>query len=76
MSFKNFSKYEHLTGEDLSYEPSALEQARFYYSPFSNFLNKGSKEEEKKEEPLKMLKNIEGKNEQQLKAIEDQGKNN
>ena len=37
-----------------------------------NFLNKGLKEE-KKEGPLKILKNIESKNEQQLKAIEDQG---
>ena len=32
------------------------------------------KDEDKKEWLLKRLKNIEGKNEEQLKAIEDQGK--
>ena len=37
-------------------------------------LNKGLKQEEKEEGPLKILKNIEGKNEQQLQAIGDQGK--
>ena len=73
MSSKNLPKYEHLTGEDLGYKPSALEQARFDYSPLSKFLNKGSKEDKKKEGPLKILKNIKGKNDEQLKAIEDQG---
>ena len=34
------------------------------------------KKKTKKEGLLKRLKNIEGKNEEQLKAIEDQGKNN
>ena len=36
--------------------------------------NKELKEGYKKEGLLKRLENIEGKNEQQLKAIEDQGK--
>ena len=62
-----------MTGEDLGLKPSTVEQARFEYSPLSKFLNKGLKEEEKKEGPLKILKNIEGKDEQQLKAIKDQG---
>ena len=35
--------------------------------------SKGSKEEGKSEGLLKRLKNIEGKYEEQLKAIEDQG---
>ena len=73
MFSKNLPKHEHLTLEDLGYEAGALEQARFDYSPLSKFLNKGLKEEEKKEGPLKILKNIEGKDEQQLKAIKDQG---
>ena len=76
MSSKNLSKYEHLAGEELGYEPSTLEQGRFDYSPLSKFLNEGLKEEEKKEGPLQMLKNIEGKNEEQVEAIKDQGKNN
>ena len=36
--------------------------------------NKGLSEEDKKERLFKRIKNIEGKNEGQLKAIEDQGK--
>ena len=39
----------------------------------SKFLNKVLKEEEKEEKPLKILKNIEGKNKKQLKAVKDQG---
>ena len=73
VSSKNLDKYEYLTGEELGLEPSTVEQARFEYSPLSKFF-KGLKEEEQEEGPLKILKNIEGKNEQQLKAIEDQGK--
>ena len=73
MSSKNLPKYEHLTNEDLGYEPSALEQARFDYSPLGTIFIKGLKEEDEKEGLLKRLKNTEGKNEEQLKAIEDQG---
>ena len=74
-SSKNLPKYEYLTGEHLRYEASALKQATFDYSPLNKFLNKGLKEEEKKEGPLKMLKNTEGKNVEQLEAIKDQGQN-
>ena len=71
LSSNNLDKYEYLTGEDLDLKPSTVEEARFEYSPLSRFLNKGLKEEEKKERPLKTLKNIEGKNEQQLNAIKN-----
>ena len=37
-------------------------------------LNKGLSEEDRKEGLFKRIKKIEGKNEEQLKAIEDQGK--
>ena len=74
MSSKHLPKYEHLTNEDLGYEPSALEQARFDYSPLGTKFSKGLKEEDKKEGLLKRLKNIEGKNEMQIKTIEDQRK--
>ena len=36
--------------------------------------NKGLSEDDQKEGILKKLKNIEGKNDEKLKAIEDQGK--
>ena len=76
LSSKDLPKYEHLTGEDLGYEPSALEQARFEYSPLIKFLNKGLKEEKKEEGPLKILKIFEGKNKKQLKVFENRGNTN
>ena len=75
MSSGNLDKYEYLTGEDLNYKPSTVEQAKFDYSPLSKFFNKGLKEEDKKERLLKELKNIEDKSEQQLKAIKIKNEN-
>ena len=66
-------KYEYLTGEDLGYKSGVVEQANFVYFPLGNFFNKGLEKKDKKEGPLKRLKDIEGKNEQQLKEIEYQG---
>ena len=64
-----------MTGEDLGYRPSVLEQTKFDYSPLGKVFNKGlDNKDDKKEELFKRLKNIEGKNEVQLQAIEDQGK--
>ena len=72
-SSKNLDKVEYLTGKDLGLKPSTVEQAKFDISPLGKIFNKGLSEEDKKG-LLKKLKNIEGKNEEQLKAIEDQGK--
>ena len=63
-----------MTGEDLEYKPSIVEQAKLEYSPLGKFFDKGLKEKDKKEGVFKRLKNTEGKNKEQLKAIEDQGK--
>ena len=71
--FGEWRNYEYLTGEDLGYKPSIVEQANFDYSPLGKIFTKGLKEEEKKEGLLKRLRNIEDKNEKQLKAIGDQG---
>ena len=49
LSSNNLDKYEYLTGEDLGLKPSTVEQAKFEYSPFSKFFNKGLKEEERTE---------------------------
>ena len=70
-SSNNFNKYEYLTGEDLGLIPSTVNKLDLIILRWVN-LNKGLKEEG----PLKILKNSEFKNEQQLKTIEDQGKNN
>ena len=74
LSSNNLDKYEYLTGEDLGLKPSTIEQAKFEYSPLGKIFNKGLSKEDKEEGLLKKLKNIEGKNEEKLKAIEDQGK--
>ena len=74
LSSKNLDKCEYLTGENLNYKPSTVDQTKFDYSPLGKFFNRRLKEEDKKEGLLKRLKNIEGKNEEQLKAIKDQGK--
>ena len=75
LSSNNLNKYEYLTGEDLGLKPSTVEQAKFEYSPLGEIFNKGLSEEDRKEGLFKRIKNIEGKNEEQLKAIEDQEKN-
>ena len=74
LSSNNLDKYESLTGEDLGLKPSTVEQAKFECFPLGKIFNKGLNEDDKKEVLLKKLKNIKGKNEEQLKAIEDQGK--
>ena len=74
LSSNNLDKHEYLTGEDLGLKPSTVEQAKFEYSPLGKVFNKGLSEEDKKEELFKRIKNIEGKNEKQLKAIQDQGR--
>ena len=67
-------KYEYLTGEDLNYEPSTIEQAKFDYSRLNKLCNKGLKVEGEKEGLLKRLRNIADKNEEQLKAIKNKTK--
>ena len=64
---------EYLTGEDLGYKPDVVQKAKFEYSPIGKVFNKGLDKSDKKEGLLKRLRNIEGKNEQQLLAIRDQG---
>ena len=75
LSSNNLDKYEYLTGEDLGLKPSTFEQCKFEYSPLGKVFTKGlEKEEDKKEGLFKRPKNIENKNKEQLKAIEDHGK--
>ena len=74
LSPNNLDKYEYLTGEDLNLKPSTIDQAKFEYSPLGKFVNKGLSEDDKKEGLFKRLKNIDGKSEEQFKAIEGQGK--
>ena len=74
LSSGELEKYEYLTGEDLGYKPDVMQKEKFEYSPLGKVFNKGLDENDKKEGLLKRLKNTEGKNEQQLHAIKDQGK--
>ena len=73
LSSGELEKYEYLTDEDLGYKPDVIQKAKFEYSPIGKVFNKGLDEIDKKERLLKRLKNIEGKNKDQLDAIKDQG---
>ena len=48
LSPAELKKYEYLTGEDLGYQLSLLEQKKFEYSPLGKVFNKGLDEEDKK----------------------------
>ena len=63
LSSGELRKHEYLTGEDLGYRSSVLEQRKFDYSPLGNVSIKGLKEEVKKEGLFKRLENIKDKNE-------------
>ena len=54
-------KYEYLTGDDLGYRPSVLEQSKFDYSPLGKSFNKELNGDDKKKGLFKRLKNIEVK---------------
>ena len=73
LSSDELEKYEYLTGEDLGYKPDVIQKAKFEYSPLGKVFNKGLDESDKREVLLKRLKNIEGKNKDQLDAIRNQG---
>ena len=70
-SSADLRKYEYLTGEDLGYKPSVIEQAKFDYSPLGWVFDKGLDKDYQEEGLLKSVKNIGDKNEKLLKAIED-----
>ena len=72
LSSSNLDKYEYLTGEDLGLTPNTVEQARFEYYPLGKIFNKGLSESDKKEGLFKRLKDIEDKNEKQLKVLKNQ----
>ena len=69
LSSENLDKYKYLTGEDLDYKPSAVEEAKFEYSPMGRNFNRGLKDDDKKERLVKRVKNIEHKNKELSKAI-------
>ena len=75
-SSKNLDKVEYLTDVDLGLKPNTIEQARFEYSPLGKIFNKNLNEDDKKEGSFKRLKDIEDKNEQQLKLLSNTNKTN
>ena len=57
LSSGELGKYEYLTGEDLGYKPSVVEQAKFEYSPMDRVFNEGlDKDEDKKKRTFKETK--------------------
>ena len=71
LSSGKLDKYEYSTGEDLGYRPDPIQKAKFEYSPLGQVFNKGLTTDEKSEDLLKRLKNIEDKTENQFIAIEN-----
>ena len=59
-----------MTGEDLGYRPSVLEQAKFEYSPLGKIFNKGLDKDHKKEGLFKRLKNIENAQKNLIRDVE------
>ena len=76
LSSGKLRKFEYLTGEDLGYIPYIIQKGKLKRkcSPLGKVFHKGLDKSHKKEGLLKRLKIIEGKNEQQLLAIKNQGK--
>ena len=72
LSSKELDKYGHLTREHLGYEPGVAEEVKFEQSPMGKTFNKGLEKADRKKGLLEWLKNIESKNEEQLKAIKNQ----
>ena len=56
-------KNKYLIGEDLGYNPSVIEKAKFEYSLLGKIFNEGMDKDGRKEGLFKRLKNIEDKNE-------------
>ena len=67
-------KYEYLTGENLGYKPSVIEQAKFEYSPLGKDFTERVDQNDCKEGLFKRLKKIEDKNEEQLKLLSNANK--
>ena len=74
LSSGELEKDEYLTIEDLGYKSDVIQKVKFEYYRLGKVFNKGWDESDKKEGLLKRLKNIEGKNEQQLAAIKGRQK--
>ena len=68
-SSNNLDKYEYLTGEYSGYKASVIECAKFEYFSLGKIFTEGMGKDDRKEGLLKRLKNIEDKNQEQLKLI-------
>ena len=71
LSSGELDKYRYLTGEDLGNKPDVVQKAKFEYSPLGQVFNKRLEKDEKQEELLKRLKNIEDKTDKQLEENKD-----
>ena len=60
-----------MTKKDLGYKPDAFEQAKFEYSPLGKVFTDGLDKSDRNEGLLKILKNIEDRNNNQLLAIKN-----
>ena len=61
-SSPDLKNYEYVTGEDLGYKPSVVEQAKSDYFPLCSIFNEGLDKDDQKKGLLKKLENIKSKN--------------
>ena len=64
-------KYKYLTKKDLKYKPDVFEQAKCEFSPLGKVFTDGLDKSDRNEGPLKRLKHIEDRNNNQLLAIKN-----
>ena len=69
LSSNSLDKYELLTGEDLGFKPSTIEQTKFEYSPLGKVFNKVLSKDDNKEGLFKRLENVKNKNEELINTI-------
>ena len=66
-------KHEYLADKNFGHKPDVVQKAKFEYSPLGQVFNERLDTSGKKEGLLKKLKNIEGRNKQQLELIKNKG---
>ena len=66
LSSGDLDKYEYLTKKDLNYKPDPMQKAKFEYFPLGQVFNKGLETNDRSEELLKRIKNLEHKADNQI----------
>ena len=72
LSSNNLDKCEYLTGEDLGFKPSTVEQAKFEYCPLGKIFNRGLDKDDQKEGCLRDQKILKARLKEKIKKDQNQ----